>query len=93
MRAASRAWPYRSRGRVEAESMPTEEGRTMSDRETVPDPEPRWDQMEGKQWGATPEPVQQPAPSPPAAKSWSLALLGLVIVAALALLIVAIINA
>ncbi|HEY3481363.1 MAG TPA: hypothetical protein VGL02_20915 [Streptomyces sp.] len=65
----------------------------MSDRETVPDPEPRWDQLQGKQWGATPEPVQQPAPTPPAAKSWAMIGLGLVIVAALALLIVAIANA
>ncbi|MEV6012951.1 hypothetical protein AB0M29_40070 [Streptomyces sp. NPDC051976] len=65
----------------------------MSDRETVPDPEPRWNRPGTKEWGATPEPVQQPAPTPPGSKSWALALLGLVIVAALALLIVAIANA
>ena len=62
----------------------------MSDRETVPDPTPSWDQLHGKQWGQTPEPTQEPASKPAGAKGWTLGLLALVVLVAVVLLIVAV---
>jgi hypothetical protein len=64
----------------------------MSDRQAQPDPTPRWDQVAGKQWGQTVQPVQEPAAKPRGARTGMLVLLGLLALVVIAALVIALIR-
>jgi hypothetical protein len=59
---------------------------------TVPDPQPRYDSVSEPEWGATPGPIQEPAPEPRGARQGTLMIVGAVVLVAVVLLIIAVVR-
>lgn len=66
----------------------------MSDQPTpvTPDPEPRLGGVTGPEWGQTSQPMQEPADKPRGAKAGFLIGVGVVVLVAVILLIVALVR-
>ncbi|MEU6851862.1 hypothetical protein ABZ901_18325 [Actinacidiphila alni] len=65
----------------------------MSEHSTsaTPEPRPRWERENGRDWGQTSEPTQEPADTPRGAKGAFLIGLGVIVLAAVIVLIVALV--